>query len=443
MLLRNNRRIKIVSGIMIFCIIAVVASRGKPESVNCIQSFSSFAYGGPTPRPSSSAGFPEAVSLRPPWIPELRSIELQGEAIHPHLFSVLLTREIAHDIEVWISLTDGQRGPFAHYLADSHEGRAGFAVYRNQSHAWELISQEIGSSGLYVVELFVDSRGNIWGQTHSSVYKTYPQGYLVPILSKFNETSRRFEFAEGVLEIPLASPQLSSNNPNVFIDSNDVFWIFTHDGSVYSYDTQSSSTDVVAGVIPVGYILDIARSPTNNDLYLAVSNSSIIELHFRGISLVEFSPASRTSKTISYPIAVGDWPLYSGLLFDLQGNLWFGAIGLRDKDDRWELLDSNYSFTYEAHLGQYMWSSPELMMQSADGKMWFRKYLDTAGWSEGTAWYDANTGNGCVITNVASNIVEDKIQGLWIVINGALYNLPSTTFGAYRMPKSITRLGAT
>jgi hypothetical protein len=50
-----------------------------------------------------------------------------------------------------------------------------------------------------------------------------------------------------------------------------------------------------------------------------------------------------------------------------------------------------------------------------------KAYLYTDGSGDGTAWYDPQSGEGCLIMNHAANIVEDAQNQLWMVTNGYLY----------------------
>jgi hypothetical protein len=136
--------------------------------------------------------------------------------------------------------------------------------------------------------------------------------------------------------------------------------------------------------------------------------------------LFKFLPDKGDTLLIEYPEHVANWPLASGLLVDHTGQLWLGAIGYRDLEGNWNLMYRPYLNTYFDNLGQYMYAAPQILFESSDGKLWYNKYLDSAGYAEGTAWYDPATDTGCMFTNQSTNVVEDDEQQVWMVVNGIL-----------------------
>jgi hypothetical protein len=45
----------------------------------------------------------------------------------------------------------------------------------------------------------------------------------------------------------------------------------------------------------------------------------------------------------------------------------------------------------------------------------------------GTAWYNPETGEGCMFTSFSARITEDDQQQLWMFAGGKLYRLPLAT----------------
>ena len=43
--------------------------------------------------------------------------------------------------------------------------------------------------------------------------------------------------------------------------------------------------------------------------------------------------------------------------------------------------------------------------------------------AEGTAWYDPETGEGCMFTNIHGTIIEDDEQVLWMLLDEKLYKV--------------------
>jgi hypothetical protein len=62
-----------------------------------------------------------------------------------------------------------------------------------------------------------------------------PKPDKVPILSKFNEQTQRFEFDPGILEIPVTQEQYFLQ-PEIILDQQDIFWIFAQRDGIYRYD---------------------------------------------------------------------------------------------------------------------------------------------------------------------------------------------------------------
>ncbi|RMG89127.1 MAG: hypothetical protein D6712_02330, partial [Chloroflexi bacterium] len=115
-----------------------------------------------------------------------------------------------------------------------------------------------------------------------------------------------------------------------------------------------------------------------------------------------------------------DWPIFRGIAIDTQGTLWLGATGYRTADEQWHLLHPNPGLFLE-HAGELLWSPPHLMLASSDNRLWYIKAFDSTPAWEGTAWYDPETGEGCMFTNLPGYIVEDDHQRLWMIVNNTLY----------------------
>ena len=59
-------------------------------------------------------------------------------------------------------------------------------------------------------------------------------------------------------------------------------------------------------------------------------------------------------------------------------------------------------------------------MESYDGILWYNKSLDDVIIS-GMAWFNPNTREGCMFTNIVSNIIEDSDRQLWLAADGKLF----------------------
>ena len=66
--------------------------------------------------------------------------------------------------------------------------------------------------------------------------------------------------------------------------------------------------------------------------------------------------------------------------------------------------------------------TPEIMLESSNGVLWFDRFTDNSQ-VDGTAWYNPETGQGCMFTNLVSTIAEDANHTLWFVARERLYKL--------------------
>lgn len=94
--------------------------------------------------------------------------------------------------------------------------------------------------------------------------------------------------------------------------------------------------------------------------------------------------------------------------------------GYLEHQNLWRFIDPKPEFSWEMR-GNPSWYPPELVFASSDGRLWYAEWNDMDYLGEGTAWYNPDTGEGELFTNVASFIVEDDDQRLWIVVDGILY----------------------
>jgi hypothetical protein len=112
------------------------------------------------------------------------------------------------------------------------------------------------------------------------------------------------------------------------------------------------------------------------------------------------------------------------MLVDHRGRLWLGAMGYMETDGSLYLLHPDAPMVWENRSEFLYWSPPTLLLESSNGLLWYSEYHDMSLLGEGTAWYDPETGEGCLFTNVASNVVEDEDKQLWMVADGKLYRYP-------------------
>lgn len=376
----------------------------------CINSFQEFAYSG-----SDIDQTREISTILPPYPWQVEAVLPTYDTRGYSLLSVdtEVTRSINGSQEVWI----------VEHLSASEVGNSNknvFMVYQTESHDWKTISADIQDSGFIVGNLFVTSDGSLWGQTvWDTTLRKQPAFKKIPVLSKFNENTQRFEFAEGVLEIPWV---LSSYNffpwPQILVD-NDTFWFFVRNDGLYWYDPSSQETEKRANLLNSD--VTQAALSTDGSIYFEIYSEKIYseESFFRLSDGMLFQFFPETDEIIPMNIPDGKWPIFTGMLVDIRDRLWLGATGYQEQNGEWKLIYPNPQNFFE-HAGDIYWAPPTLILASSNGILWYKKFLDDTR-ANGTAWYDPQTGKGCMFTNLAVNVIEDSEQQLWLVAGGKLY----------------------
>lgn len=376
------------------------------DKSQCIQSFDEFAYGGPefwTQRqPEHVLVGWQQVSTVPPG-PSDMPVEYPA-------FSVELSRVFHGEHEIWV------RGV----------GREGMVwlVYKPESQEWESIPRRIGNTILYSGDLFLTDDGTVWSRTQWYMGSESVDIETVSVLSIFNEDTRRFETAGVPVKIPVSQEteyyygQAVLPWPKIILDEQNAFWILVNFDGIYRYDpvTQAFERAVNLSNTPINE----AALATDGSIYLSKLNKNtkttkaLVTLT-QGI-LLHFRPDSSTIETIEIPDA--EWPIFSGMLVDHNERLWLGSIGYRDLNETWHLIHSNPEGFFR-NAGDPSWATPRLILESSDGRLWYTRYLDGGG--DGTAWYDPEINDGCLILGHSSIIIEDSKRQLWMVANGKLY----------------------
>lgn len=384
------------------------------QEPRCIRSFQDFAYTRPDLYPQIDLVLPSA-----PWEIEAEIPHIEIENYRAAGSQVAASRSIDGNIEIWLVQklipTNNVNQPYTN----------NFLVYQTKLQKWDTVSSEIGDSGLFVEDIFVTSDGSVWGK---NVWDTsYERTDLekVPALSKFNESKRRFEFAKGVSEIPWILFSYGTFPwPEIILDNNGVFWIFAENDGIYRYDPVAQKTEKQADLLG----LDVTQTALSLDgsIYFKVYSEKIYlqESFFRLLDrmLYQFNP--ETKEIISLRTPEKPWLIFSEMLVDQDNKLWLGAIGYREHDDTWHLIHPDPENMFVGAGDAYQ-SPPFIMLESSNGILWYRKNLGDIR-ADGTAWYNPETGEGCMFTNVSANIIEDSENQLWLVANEKLFKYQLT-----------------
>jgi hypothetical protein len=334
----------------------------------------------------------------PPWQPE---IDIPGMQEYHDLFDfqLVLARTNNGETEIWLR----------------NINEAAFLVYRPASQTWEEVSANIGDTNLTVTDLYLTSDGALWGGLWR--LQVPPYSMRAPVLGKFNESSRRFEAAAGGLEITLTDERdRIITTPAIVLDKEDVFWLFARRDGIYRYDPKIGATSKQADLPDTR--TDAIHPTLSGDGNIYFQR---MPTHSRWF-LFQFSPV--TGEIVPIKVPHESWSNHAGMLVDSKGRFWLGAMGYLDTNGRWRLIHPHPRKNFKESGSGHGWVPPTLIFESSNGILWYAKYLDMGRWGEGIAWYDPDTGTGCLFTNVASFIVEDAGRQLWMVARGKLYRYP-------------------
>lgn len=380
------------------------------DETQCMQSFDDFAYGGPEywsqrQTEHTLSGW-QKESTVPPG-PSNMPVEYPT-------FSVELSRVFHDEQEIWVSGV-GQEG-------------AVWLIYKPASQEWESIPRRIGNTVLYPGDLFLTDDGTVWSRTQWHTQSESVDIETASVLGIFNEDTRRFETAGVPIEIPVSQEteyyygQAVLPWPEIIIDERNNFWIFVSFDGIYHYDPVTQAVERVVNLsnIPINE----AALATDGSIYLSkpneFTNTTRTLFTLTQGMLLHFKPGSDNIETITIPDEA--WPVFSGMHVDRNGRLWLGSIGYRDLNETWHLIHSNTEKFFD-NAGDPSWATPRLILESSDGRLWYTRYSDGGG--EGTAWYDPEVNDGCLILGHSSTIIEDSKQQLWMVANGTLYRYSS------------------
>lgn len=380
---------------------SIFSQSGSDE---CLHSFDTFAYLGPRDRNE------EIILPLSPWDVEAE-LPTEFDTGLNHVNQVEIIRSKNEAQEIWVS-------GYAEDIPIT-------AIYNTELLGWEVISRTVYESDLFVDRLFVTSDGSVWGSNIGNIQKGITNNQFT-VLSKFNEIERRFEIPDGVLKIPISQElkyyfgQAVSPFPQILGDGQDGFWIVVNFDGIYHYDTtgQENARRIVSLDLPVRDAI------LSDDIIYLVAFNSLAETNQQLFTLADGSllqfniEMAEELKTISLPDV--EYPIFNGIVVTQTGQLWLGSTGYRDRNGDWYLLHPDPEMFFE-HAGDPAWAPPRLIMESRDGRLWYQKWSDTGFWNQGTAWYDNDTGTGCMFTNYPANVVEGEDGGLWLIANNTLY----------------------
>lgn len=322
--------------------------------------------------------------------------------------SVVAYRNTERHSEVWIKVGP----PSDNYRNDDREYYE-FLVYDIDLQSWRRIPASIVDTEAYASDLYVTKDGNLWGLVRWDDYTT-DKNY--PILCKLNSETQRFELVENIQSIPTVwrgSTLAESRLPVwalLVLDSQDTFWIFSPKDGLYRYNSYSQEITRLID-IPDRVITHASLAP-NGNIYFQKHYQSAMRFQIERDELFQYNPETNLITDIKSPSGV--WPA-GDIYVDHVGKLWIGSVGYREPDGTWvKLHPFPLLYLWQTQVeGNYRWGTPDIVMESSNGYLWFQSTL-------GMAWLDTQSREGCWFTSESTGMIEFE-QNIWMVQDGHLF----------------------
>ncbi|MEW6085939.1 MAG: hypothetical protein AB1607_15210 [Chloroflexota bacterium] len=408
----NHRKVNQFN-LLFIVLLVVTACASKPTttaiSTECIGSFQDFAY----TIPENGLPYLTSETLPPePWQFEevLPSSNTNGS---PLISAVATTRSIDGYVEIWIN-----RQPYGstYEIVDAENYQ--YLIYRDDTNKWDVVSAQVEDSGVFVDKLFVDRDGSIWGR---NVWDDSSAITSKPILSRYNDKTKKFVFDNSVQNIPALwkdSDPSTVDIPfwtDVLLDADGEFWLFAHTDAIYNYNPDTQAVKRYVEITDFR-IKQVVLAP-NGTIYFRRYDDYNTAFSLQEGQLFQFLP--ETKKIESLDIPSKRWPSFGNILVDRQGRLWLDTVGWREPDGTWNMIYPNpwlYFWKMEWE-EDYRWATPHVILENSDGRIWYEA-------EKGMAWLDPTTMQGCWFTTHQSSLVEDSDRNLWMIADGRLYKLP-------------------
>ena len=298
------------------------------------------------------------------------------------------------------------------WFVDRLEGN--IVIYDIDKKSWKEFSGLIEETDLFVYDLFVTSNQTVWGRVNLPINSTNTS--QATVLSKFNEDNQTFEFVDELASIPFISFE-DYVHTEMFLDHEDIFWIAVSDDALYSFDTirNELTTHIQLNAVNVGSIV----RATDGIVYLNnLAATKLIDTDStipEGLVL-EFQVDQ--NQFVPVPLPNEQWiRRFSRLAITENDQLWLDTLGYIEQDKTWHNVHP-YPDDLNFHESDLHWTTPHVVFESSNNLLWFNKSPDA-----GTAWYDRDSGIGCVVSNQSTHVVEDSQGNVWIFVGGSLYSL--------------------
>lgn len=387
---------------VVFSIAWTVMAQPLPIPEYCLMTFEEFAYEGPRDRNETR------LPPRSPWF-EHMSLSQDAKENDYHILDMEVVYQRENTTEIWLS---------AQQFFDTDITERIWVIYKPDSENTQYLAAEleIDERNYFITELFVDGNGDIWGSLElnrnldSAITVEPSEAIYQPVLVYYNKMIRQFEVRDHIPAFP------ETQEFTMLFDNNTNFWLIS-DGGIISFDV-SQTIDNQQFDFPE---LDHVRATMSSDNTIYIQNFFPVD----SVVVNQFFPI--TGQLLPLPPLNQDWPAQNGLLVSNDGIVWLGASGYLSTNGKWQLLHTNVE-THNQNVVHYAAASPFPKLESSDGKIWFESnFVDGYYNYVGTAWYDLQTSQGCMFTNLPSTVLEDDSSTIWLlakeIVSGTLYSV--------------------
>jgi len=272
-----------------------------------------------------------------------------------------------------------------------------------KTNLWEKIPIFTINGSDRIFKVFQDNQNQVWGVTDNPEI----------VLARFDEEKRMFV---GIHHIKIDN--IPEKIPIVITAEEDL-WIFTYSGAIYRYSYRADKLIIEPQSVKLPLIPSDAVYHSDGYFVIRMSTGLPGNGRITDEELTYFYINQQEMIALDVP---DEWPTFLYMQFDSDGTLWFGTTGYVSVTGEWNLIHPNPQNYFSKYYSQGA-QPPHLNLISSDGRLWFDKYVDMGYQYEGTAWYDPNSGEGCMFTTYPSHVVEGKDSDLWILVDGNLYTL--------------------
>jgi hypothetical protein len=292
-------------------------------------------------------------------------------------------------------------------MGDSQGYSPDFLVYNIGTRRWREIPNAIkDNSNVAVLNVYQSQDGSLWGVNYWESDDN--SGRVYPRISKFNNLVEKFELVEQSKGIPVNSYSL--------IDSDSVFWFLVPNQGIYSYNLSTHKL-IQHNPLPDEYIESASLNSQGQISFIVRNADSFGRTYW---NLKQFDSETNSVKIIELTFSGLESPYInlSSVLDDQSGRIWLGALVWREPGGDWYRLHPSPIFVVKStESSMSFWQNPEIILESSDGRLWFRS-------ENGMAWLNPDRGEWCWFTTYQSNIVEDADHNLWMIADGKLYKYP-------------------